>query len=1049
LAIVERLVLGLLLASAIAYAATPLAIALANRMRFFDVPTGYKAHGRPTPYLGGTAVMAGFVAAILLTAGDWHKTVPVVAGVALLWAVGTVDDRRTVSPWLRVVVELALAWLVWAIGLGWSLHMGAVLDLALTCLWVVGVINAFNLFDNMDGAASTMALAVSAGAAVLGVLRGDAWLAVGAASLGGACLGFLPRNLSLPARIFLGDGGSMPMGFVAAVLVMVAATTSVAPWQSLPVALLLVGIPALDTTLVVVSRRRRGVPVLAGGKDHLTHRTRRLLPGPRAVAVALGGVQAIVSVLAVLAAQGGASFVVLAAILYTLAALCAIAALERRPGERRMAALADVALEGGRGERPVAMPADLPVEPSPMRLRGPSAAAALLVLLGLGAGLSPFFFTYYDPSVWAPIGLGVVLLCAVGVVARPAVPSGPAALALAGLLGLGVWSLCSTAWTESVEGAVVTGNRWLAYGGLLLLLLVLVRSQRRAALLLAATGTGVAAVALSVLVRLLGHDPGALFLGGRLNEPLGYINGEGCLFAMGFWLCMAAAESRRALLAGPAAAAASLMASLALLSQSRGTALAMAIALVAAMALLPGRTRRAYALAVVAGGVALAGPALLHVYRSAGAGAVAAQAGHEAGRAALIAALAVGFAWAVLTGAWEALRAGGLRLSSARTAASWALLAPALAVLVLGLASARSMEAEASAQWRAFTHPGAPASLHPGSPVSSSEASSRLLSGAGNRYDYWRIAWGLWREHPLAGVGAGGYTRFYYRRRSTTEDVDQPHSLELQALSELGLMGGLLLLGFAGAVAWGAIRMRRVARASLLARATAVAATGSFAAWLAQASVDWMHLLPGLTAIAIAAAAALVWPRRGSSPEQAAGDPPATPARRRAAGIEPPPAKPRPWAGRRSPLAGGPALAVGASAVLVTVVVAGASLSRQALAQLYARRAQAELTTRPAAAVSDADRALDIDSDAVQTYYVKAAALARFDQAAAAEATLEQALRREPENFVTWGLLGDIAMREGRLAAARRDYRRAHALNPRNAALAALAVAGGSSRPAA
>ncbi len=97
------------------------------------------------------------------------------------------------------------------------------------------------------------------------MVRGDAWLAVGAASLGGACLGFLPRNLSFPARIFLGDGGSMPMGFAVAVLVMVAASTSAVAWRSLLVALLLVGIPALDTSLVIVSRRRRGVSILKGG----------------------------------------------------------------------------------------------------------------------------------------------------------------------------------------------------------------------------------------------------------------------------------------------------------------------------------------------------------------------------------------------------------------------------------------------------------------------------------------------------------------------------------------------------------------------------------------------------------------------------------------------------------------------------------------------------------------------------------------------------------------------------------------------------------------
>ncbi len=117
---------------------------------------------------------------------------------------------------------------------------------------------------------------------------------------------------------------------------------------------------------------------------------------------------------------------------------------------------------------------------------------------------------------------------------------------------------------------------------------------------------------------------------------------------------------------------------------------------------------------------------------------------------------------------------------------------------------------------------------------------------------------------------------------------------------------------------------------------------------------------------------------------------------------------------------------------MVTLVAAGASLSRQGLADLYRERAQHELAARPASALADANRSLDIDSDAVETYYVKAAALARFDQAAGAETALRQALAQEPDNFVTWALLGDVAVREHRLRVARRDYTSAHQLNPRH-----------------
>ena len=165
--------------------------------------------------------------------------------------------------------------------------------------------------------------------------------------------------------------------------------------------------------------------------------------------------------------------------------------------------------------------------------------------------------------------------------------------------------------------------------------------------------------------------------------------------------------------------------------------------------------------------------------------------------------------------------------------------------------------------------------------------------------------------------------------------------------------------------------MRPAATRSPLTRALMVGAVGAFTAWLAQTSVDWMHLLPGLTAIAIAAAAVLVRPRRLPRPAGAAS-------RHSRFG---------------SALAGRPALALGASAVVVTLIVAGASLSRQGLADLYRARAQNELTAQPASALADANRSLEIDSDAVETYYVKAAALAHFDQAAAAVAALRTSAR--------------------------------------------------------
>src|SRR6267378_3462981 len=96
----ERVLVGVALAAALVYVLTPQAIALADRLQFYDKPVGYKGHLKPTPYLGGAAVMAGFAIAASSVAGDWGKTAPLLGGATLLWAIGTIDDRRTVAPGL-------------------------------------------------------------------------------------------------------------------------------------------------------------------------------------------------------------------------------------------------------------------------------------------------------------------------------------------------------------------------------------------------------------------------------------------------------------------------------------------------------------------------------------------------------------------------------------------------------------------------------------------------------------------------------------------------------------------------------------------------------------------------------------------------------------------------------------------------------------------------------------------------------------------------------------------------------------------------------------
>ncbi|GAC1439011.1 MAG: hypothetical protein NVSMB51_16130 [Solirubrobacteraceae bacterium] len=975
---------------------TPVVIRLANHLQFFDRPAAaaYKAHSHPTPYLGGAAVLAGFLLGLMALAGDWDRTGPLAAGGAILWVVGTVDDRRTVPPGVRVAIEIAVAAMLWLSDISWNLGLGGGVDLVATICWVVGIVNAVNLFDNMDGAASSVAMAIGCGVIALAAVENDTWLLVAAAALVGSCLGFLRDNLASPARIFLGDGGSMPLGFIIAVLTMVGASEAVAAVPSLIAGLLLVGVPAFDTFLVIVSRRKRGISILTGGKDHLTHRTKRWLRTARATALTLGGVQAVISVVAVLATQGSSTLLIGGATVYLMVAGAAFAAVE---GRRVW-------------EPPVLAPADV-LSPSPngllprRRRAGLSPIAAIVFLGGAALGSSAFSGGFYAQSLWVPIGGGLIALVVVTALAAPVRLSTPAWLMLAGLLGLAAWSLLSTQWSDSVERAFVEGNRMIVLCAILACGLLLVRGREAGGWLLAGLGAGIAAVAVSVIVNLLGSNPNAQFLVGRLNLPLGYVNAEGTVFLMGFWIFAALAERRRPLAAAAGAGGAALMACLALLSQSRGVAVALIGSAILVLALVPGRLRRYALLAFVAAGTALAGGRLVDVYHVGQLRAIPASVGHSAAVAAIACAIGVALAWGVTVALLErSLQSSpglGARLQRFGTVA---LSLVALVVTVGAVVFAGSIDRRVSAQWNAFVRLAEP------STVSSQAPSSRLLSGAGNRSDYWRVAWHAWQAHPLRGYGAGNYDVPYFKARRTTEAIRQPHSFELQVLSELGLVGfGFMVLLVAG-VAAGAWRLRRAARSSRSERTLMVGAVGVTSAWLIHSSVDWIHLIPGAAGAALVAAAILCRPADESLAAA-------------------------PNTARPSALRVGTAAALGG----LVLVLAALSLTRQGIADALDSRARSELAAHPANALRDANSSLRLDPYKVEGYYTKAAALARFGQARPAEATLLAASREEPNNFVTWVLLGDVAVRTGHLNAAKSYYARASALDPLEPGLALLA----------
>jgi UDP-GlcNAc:undecaprenyl-phosphate/decaprenyl-phosphate GlcNAc-1-phosphate transferase len=314
-----------------AWLLTPVARRLAVRTAFYDHPVGYKAHAAPTPYLGGTAVLAGFCLAAVLFGEGVSRFGPILVCAVGLSVLGMLDDRFAVRPAHRILGEVCAAGVLWHYGLGWSFLNSGFEEFVLTAVWIVGFTNAFNLMDNMDGAASTVAAVCAGGLALQAGVDGDIVLAALAVALAGACLGFLPYNLrrSAPARIFLGDGGSMPIGFIVAAVAMNIPADESLGWPVLLIGALLLGIPVLDTLLVIVSRTRRGVSMVTAGRDHLTHRLHMKLASPVVVAAALALAQAGVSLFAVAAHRMGRTTIILVALVFLGLGAGVIAALDR------------------------------------------------------------------------------------------------------------------------------------------------------------------------------------------------------------------------------------------------------------------------------------------------------------------------------------------------------------------------------------------------------------------------------------------------------------------------------------------------------------------------------------------------------------------------------------------------------------------------------------------------------------------------------------------------------------------------------------------------
>jgi UDP-GlcNAc:undecaprenyl-phosphate GlcNAc-1-phosphate transferase len=252
--------------------------------RFVAPPREDRWHRAPTPCLGGIGIFAGILVGSLAAlaagavSGSHEELLGILAGCSLLFLAGLVDDTFSLPPAAKLAAQLGAAAIVLSTGLKVTIVSSHWLGIALAVLWLVGMTNAFNMLDNMDGLAATLAAVASLffaiAAATLHADANDTVLVLSLAVLA-ACLGFLPFNLrpGKNAAVFMGDSGSQVLGFALAACGLAAtlraAGTTVA---TLALPILILAVPILDTTLVTIVRLFEGRPIYQGGRDHTSHR---------------------------------------------------------------------------------------------------------------------------------------------------------------------------------------------------------------------------------------------------------------------------------------------------------------------------------------------------------------------------------------------------------------------------------------------------------------------------------------------------------------------------------------------------------------------------------------------------------------------------------------------------------------------------------------------------------------------------------------------------------------------------------------------------------
>ncbi|MGR6837138.1 glycosyltransferase family 4 protein [Syntrophomonas erecta] len=298
---------GIALVSAfvVALVSMPLVIKLAFRLGAIDRPNQRKVHAKPMPRMGGMAIFLAFILVMTCVVRVSGPFLGMIYGAIIIFVVGLLDDIWQLSAWVKLVGQIIAA--VVAIYFGVVVQFMTnpfdgfidlgLLSIPVTMLWIVGVTNAVNLIDGLDGLAAGVSGIAAISLGIVALLQGQSAVALAAFVLVAAILGFLPYNF-YPARTFMGDSGSNLLGFLLACLAILGTAKSAA-LISLFIPIVILGIPIFDTFFAIIRRIHNKAPIFRPDKDHLHHRLMAMGMSHRRSVFIIYGISAFFSAVAV------------------------------------------------------------------------------------------------------------------------------------------------------------------------------------------------------------------------------------------------------------------------------------------------------------------------------------------------------------------------------------------------------------------------------------------------------------------------------------------------------------------------------------------------------------------------------------------------------------------------------------------------------------------------------------------------------------------------------------------------------------------------------